>query len=185
MRLCLAISGAVILCLVFYLAVYFLIEKSFLEIKRKGVMISDIPTMFIIIILFLWAVFYGYRFLLDKGNISVYWNYILICGMAVLSIFDIYTKKVPNKILLILLIIWAVFIGIQMIVNMDYLIRIVLSSVIAAAVAGVVFFLTYFLSKKKLGMGDVKLSLIMGLYIGEERIFAALLYGALLCCVYS
>ncbi|MBQ1281695.1 MAG: hypothetical protein IIY16_05580, partial [Oscillospiraceae bacterium] len=54
-----------------------------------------------------------------------------------------------------------------------------------ALIAGAVFFLCYLISGRQLGGGDVKLSLVMGLYLTGARVMGAVTYGVVLCCIYT
>ncbi|MCL1999407.1 MAG: A24 family peptidase [Turicibacter sp.] len=63
--------------------------------------------------------------------------------------------------------------------------QIPINSAIGAAAMGIFFLITYYLSKRTLGGGDVKLSFVLGLSLGINLIFSAVLYGLIICAVFS
>lgn len=127
---------------------------------------------------------------------------IIIVGMGILSITDYYKKTVPNKIILILLVIWLVITGVWFLTDYVFpqnaadaanqgsistqpLLGHIGWSVIGAVVAGLIFLLCYVISKGKLGAGDVKLSAVMGLYLTAMKVIGAILYGCIICLIVS
>lgn len=112
-------------------------------------------------------------------------NVILLWALAVLSVIDHKKQVIPNKILIALLILWIVVIGTTVLADIESGFYLIAQYVPGGAVSSVVFLLCYFLSKRQLGAGDVKLAILMGLYLGSQRALNAFLYGTVVCCIYS
>lgn len=105
--------------------------------------------------------------------------------LSVLTITDLRDKKIPNKILLIMLGIWIIISIIYLIIDVTIAVQLIIMSVSGMVFCGVVFLLGYFITKKKLGGGDVKLSAVLGLYFTIDKAFGVLLYGLILCSLIS
>lgn len=112
-------------------------------------------------------------------------DYVILLALAVLSVTDICKNLIPNKILVILLLLWTGIAGFGILDNFELGLAFVFQSLIGGIVAGLIFLLCYLLSRKQLGAGDVKLVFVMGLYLTGQLIIGAIFYGVVLCCVYS
>ncbi len=106
--------------------------------------------------------------------------------LYVFAVTDIRKKIIPNRLLLWMLGLYlplaaAVFLetGLE-----SGLKRLILSGM-GCVLMGGVFLIAYFLSRRQLGGGDVKLVALMGLYLTASRIMGAVFYGLLFCAVYS
>lgn len=105
--------------------------------------------------------------------------------LSVLTITDLREKRIPNKILLIMLGLWIVISIIYLLIDVTAAVEIIVMNVSGMIFCGVVFLLGYFITKKKLGGGDVKLSAVLGLYFTIDKAFGVLLYGLILCSLFS
>ncbi|MBQ5320071.1 MAG: prepilin peptidase [Oscillospiraceae bacterium] len=119
------------------------------------------------------------------GNYDFFRLFVITTGMALLCVTDMKEKKLPNKILGILLVIWLVMTSIFIITDFQPTISKVGTALFGCFFCLLTFGITYIISKKSLGGGDVKLSMLMGLYLGSERIVAAVLYGAVFSALFS
>ena len=59
------------------------------------------------------------------------------------------------------------------------------SVVLGVVFCALCFGIGYLLSKRTMGAGDVKLSLLMGLYLTGEYVVGAIVYGCLVGAIYS
>lgn len=109
----------------------------------------------------------------------------LIWGMAVLTVTDSIRHRIPNRLLLALLFVWAVIISLSVILDPAAGMALLPQSLAGGMVGGLIFLLCYILSGKQMGAGDVKLVFVMGLYLTGQRILGAVFYGSLLCCAWS
>lgn len=111
--------------------------------------------------------------------------YMGVLMLSVLTVTDITEKKIPNKVLLIMLGVWAVYIVINMAFGLYSALRLAAASLSGMVFNGIVFIIGYYITKKKLGGGDVKLAAVLGLFFTVEKSFGVLLYGLILCSLCS
>lgn len=110
---------------------------------------------------------------------------VLMVFLGIIAVTDITEKKIPNKILIIMLVVFVVITAVFLLTDLEMTIYKLMTALFAAVFSFVTFGLTFLISKKMLGAGDVKLSIIMGLYLGSERILGAILYGAVLSALFA
>lgn len=111
--------------------------------------------------------------------------YIMLAGMTVLCMTDYWEQVVPNKILLILLLLFVVILGVYALRDMDEVMGELPSVVLGLIFCAFCFGVGYMLSRRSMGAGDVKLSMLMGLYLTGEYVVGAVLYGCLVGAAYS
>lgn len=98
---------------------------------------------------------------------------------------DIKSRIIPNKILLIGLLIRCVLIAVEGLVSPGEVRYILLSSTVAAIVLFAGSILCRLISHDAIGFGDVKLLAFMGFCIQNDRIWGAMLLSAIISFVYS
>lgn len=121
----------------------------------------------------------------DKSIIELAFSFMLLWGMGVLTVTDYKKKAVPNKILLIILILWAVITAGSLIISIDLTLAMLTQAAIGGAVGGGMFLLSYLLTRGQMGAGDVKLAFLLGLCLGAPRVLMATLIGTVLCFLFS
>ena len=112
-------------------------------------------------------------------------NLCLSVFLTILAAVDLEYKRVPNRVLLVMLVVYALVAGIYIITDISNGLASIFVSAAGSLFAGVSFLLCYIISRRQLGGGDVKLAFLLGLYLGGGRIFGAIIYGILCCFVYS
>lgn len=123
---------------------------------------------------------------IPKGvTVEMILQYILICAMSVFALADAEHHFISNKLLRALCMAWIAIIGITIIIMTEYGLALMFRSFTGAIAGGLIFLLCYFLSRGQLGAGDVKLAFVMGLYLTGDMVIGAVLYGVVLCCIYS
>ena len=75
-------------------------------------------------------------------------NVIILWGLAVFSVTDHRNHVIPNKLLALLLMICAVVVGIDCLVDIESGIYLAGQCLLGGLISGIVFFVCYFLSKK-------------------------------------
>lgn len=128
----------------------------------------------------------GVFLLLKVGGLNAYTlllrSLLLVFGyIAAWS--DFKEKRVSNKLVLSMLIAWLILLVPQLFYHTELALATALSSVLGFLVAGILFLLVYFISRKGLGGGDVKLMATAGLYLGINGVFPAMLWGSILASV--
>ena len=96
----------------------------------------------------------------------------LLCGGYAASLTDLLERRVPNRLTAAL----ALYDTAQAAL-------IALNGLVGLVIAAVVMLAVYFVSRKGLGGGDVKLMCAAGLYLGYDGALTALLYGSVLAAV--
>ncbi len=112
-------------------------------------------------------------------------NLCLSVFLTILAAVDLEYKRVPNRVLLVMLVVYALVAGIYIITDISNGLASIFVSAAGSLFAGVSFLLCYIISRRQLGGGDVKLAFLLGLYLGGGRIFSAIIYGILCCFIYS
>lgn len=100
--------------------------------------------------------------------------------MIVLARIDQQKTIVPNKLLIAMLAVRAVLLVIEIASYPEYWKELLISSGGGLAAGLILFLIAYVLSRKSIGMGDVKLAAVLGWYLGISLIWWDLAVG--LCC---
>lgn len=104
---------------------------------------------------------------------------LLVLGYAA-AVKDFREQTVPNRLVLAMLGAWCMILVPQLFIHPETGLSLLLSGAVGALFAGVVFLTVYFVSRRGLGGGDVKLMTVFGLYLGLDGVVPAMLYGTLL-----
>ncbi len=179
------VLGSVLITIIFYIGLLITDKVLLLNIKRKEGTIVSFPVIATGILTFLGWFIICINGQIYRSIIELSLVFFLVCGMAVLNVIDIEKHIIPNLVLKVMLLFWSVIVGITIILDTGAGITLACQALAGGIMGGTVFFLCYVLSGKRLGAGDVKLVFVMGLYLTGQRIMGALLYGVLLCCIYS
>lgn len=98
---------------------------------------------------------------------------------------DLKVKKIPNKLILLMLGIRALGIVGQIIQCPSLWLNIVLTSVIGMLVGGVIILVCYFISRGGIGVGDLKMFATIGFYFGLPGVLEIMMYALFLACIVS
>ena len=98
-------------------------------------------------------------------------------------LFDIHTKRIPNTLVLIMIVGWLVLIIPVLLSDVSIGIGLLIDSVYGVLIGGGLFLLVYILSKKGLGGGDVKYMAVVGLYLGFLKTTHAILFGTVIAAL--
>ena len=101
------------------------------------------------------------------------------------AIFDIKTRKIPNKLVLLMLSVWVVFMAVYVIIDIKAAATAIVQALVSCAAAGVFFLVIYLISRKGLGGGDVKLAAVMGLYLTLTRLMPVLFLTSVITALVS
>ena len=107
---------------------------------------------------------------------------ILIFGY-VAAVIDYMTKRIPNKLVLVMLAVWAVIASLMLFFDTDAALGYLMDSAIGFLVGGGMFLLVYIISRKGLGGGDVKFMAAAGLYLGLGGTVMTILCGTILAAL--
>lgn len=95
--------------------------------------------------------------------------------MGPIAYVDLKEQRIPNKFVLLGLIYWAALIPLEYIMGTPMLRYVILSEIIAAAAMFAAAMLCRVCVKGSIGAGDIKLFLVMGLFLGLDGIWSAVL----------
>lgn len=109
----------------------------------------------------------------------------MLAGMTFFCMTDYWEQIVPNRMLLILLLLYGILLGWQGVRDLDALLWRLPSIVLGLLFCMLSFGLGYLISHGSMGAGDVKLALVMGLYLTGEYVVGAVLYGCIAGAVFS
>lgn len=96
------------------------------------------------------------------------------------SLGDIREKRVPNKLVALMALCWGIILVPLLFMRKQEAVPLLISGCIGSALAGILFFIVYLLSRKGLGGGDVKFMMAAGLYLGFSGVLPVMLAGSIL-----
>lgn len=180
-----AIFTAGMVTAAFYGLQYIVEQKMDVGFRHKGKWITDFTVILTLFVTFVGTMAVGVIRLSQLGMTRYLLIAVLLCGLAVLTVTDCKKQMVPNKIILILLLLWTAIVGSTLIFDIETGFELLCRALGGGLISGLIFLLCYLFSRGQMGAGDVKLAFVMGLYLTGERIMGALFYGTVLCCIYS
>lgn len=98
---------------------------------------------------------------------------------------DLEKRIIPNKILLVMLGIRALLLAGDLLAYPTYAKELLISAFGGMLLGFLVFLLAYGLSRKSIGLGDVKLVAVLGFYLGMSLVWTVMVAGLLLAGIYS
>jgi prepilin signal peptidase PulO-like enzyme (type II secretory pathway) len=110
---------------------------------------------------------------------------LLMGGMEPIAYVDRREKRIPNGCLLYLIAVRLILFGVECFSYPSLIRENIIFTVGGAVVAGVVMFFAYVLSRHAIGMGDIKLLMVMGLYVGAQLTYLLLLAALILAACYG
>lgn len=122
------------------------------------------------------ATFQNYKFLL---------LYFMLIGMTIFCMTDYWERIVPNKILLLWLLIFGIIVGMWGLQDFEAFGQELPNIILGFVFCLIAFGMGYIIGRGSMGAGDVKLSFIMGLFLTGEYVVGAILYGCIISAVYS
>lgn len=185
MKILLGLLGACMEGLCFGCMMFFLEKKGRIVIQKKGRMATDKGVWAAGVSAAAIAAFFSIYRTKQIPLVFYFLTMVIIWGMSVLSVTDAKNKVIPNKFLLLLLVIWVVLISSYIIFQVEKGVALLALSAAGGLIGGLIFLLCYLLSRGQLGAGDVKLAVVLGLYLTGQRIVGAIFYGVLLCSIYA
>ncbi len=118
--------------------------------------------------------------IIDIVNTSVLIAVVWACAQT-----DRIWRIIPNRILIIGLVIRSLIIAIHSLLEPTTILQVLTGCLVAAVALFIVSLLCRLIDKNAIGFGDVKLLILMGLYLGTDRIWGAVLFSMLSAFVFS
>lgn len=104
----------------------------------------------------------------------------LLAVLWPIAVCDFSELRIPNKLILAGGIGWIILTVVELIVSRDTIVASLVNGGVGAAAVIVICVVCMLISKGSLGMGDLKLMLIMALFLGASQIFNAMLVSIFL-----
>lgn len=122
-----------------------------------------------------------YIFLAEEPLQYTLWKYIIILGVLwVIAYIDFKEQIIPNKYLLMAIIIRGIIFIIELITDLSGAVTTIIAEGLGSLILLSVCILIRFLSRKGLGMGDVKLFAVLPLFLGLVNGVRAFLYAMII-----
>lgn len=126
------------------------------------------------------------EFLLFSYSVPKILRYlILLEAMFLIAWIDYYERRIPNKILLVMLAARTLILIVEWLFVPSMGMALLISSAFGMLLGGGMFLLAHFLSRGGVGMGDVKLFAVIGWYVGVSSIMPLVFLTAVVSAVYS
>lgn len=110
---------------------------------------------------------------------------ILFFTLVLIAWIDQSSKRIPNKILLVLLEIRGVLLVLEWTIFSRFGMAVFASSLLGALLGGGMFLFAHFIAKGGVGMGDVKLFAVIGSYMGSGSIMTVIFLTVIVSAIYS
>ncbi len=123
--------------------------------------------------------------LFSYGVLKIIRYLILLAALFVIAWTDWHEKRIPNRILLLLLEIRGILLLLEWAAYPKYGFSLLLSALLGLLLGGGMFLLASGISRGGIGMGDVKLLAAVGSYMGSGSILAVIFLAVTASAVYS
>jgi len=110
---------------------------------------------------------------------------VLLPGLFVIAWIDQKSKRIPNKLLVALLILRSVILLLECVAYSNYWMTLLLTSLTGFLLGGGMFLVCYLIARGGIGAGDVKLFAVLGYYLGTGGVFGTAFFTVLFAAVYS
>jgi len=121
----------------------------------------------------------------DLSAVMLLLLYMVLVFMTVFCITDLWEKVVPNRILLIMILLGFCIIAFFAIKEADTVVYLLPSMVLGILFCMLTFGLTYVVSKGSLGSGDVKLAILLGIFLTSDYAVGTIFYGCVVSALFS
>lgn len=102
-----------------------------------------------------------------------YW--ILMYGLLLLALYDVKERVIPNRALLVMAGIRTILLGVECICFPALISEILISAAVGLIGGGFLFLLAEIISRKGIGMGDVKMIAVVGYFLGFRVLMSNLI----------
>lgn len=107
----------------------------------------------------------------------------LFWGIYLLAKVDYHEKKIPNKIVLVMLFFRLAFLAYEICANIEYWKTVLVYPFLGAAIGGAIMAVAMLISRKGVGMGDVKMFIVIGAFVGSTELLATMFYTFLISAI--
>lgn len=154
----------------------FICKAENMDVKEKNIYIKIYLLISLIFSIACCIVFANYNYELIKIISYI----VLINSLVLLAFIDYMQRIIPNKILLLMIVLRLLFITVEITLYNHMIYSILLSSFLGLVAGGVVFLLSALILKNSIGMGDVKLVAVIGFYVGIGNLFSCVMLSLII-----
>lgn len=147
--------------------------------KNKKFVVSSMMMVLVLSLLIVEFTVFDYLFLKIIRYIG------LLAGLFFLSWIDGETHKIPNTILLILLLFRGILLVLECCIYQSAVMTLLISALAGAMTGGVIFGICYLISRGGIGAGDVKLFIVIGFFTGSKAVMAIAFLAVCVAAIYS
>lgn len=157
-------------------------KKTFKDIVKSQV---NILIFFMIAYLFVSVVAVIMQRKKEIDSLFLVQSLLLWDGLCCIAVIDYNIKKIPNKLLIILILIRVIGILIESLIHTQNIASNLLSSLLGMFIGGFIMLTCMLLSRGGVGAGDMKLFAIIGLYFGLSGILSIMMYSLFFAAIFS
>lgn len=124
--------------------------------------------------------------LVGTGILNIYdglRSVLVISALLFAGLIDFKLMIIPNKLTLVLLGATVIVYAVELIITQKYIMHVLLEALLGCAVCFVIFFIGKLISRKGMGMGDIKLAAVMGLALGLNTSLGCLLWAMIIASI--
>lgn len=174
--------GIIIYTLILLLASCYYLKKRYCLGEKecvKEVVLNN--KKFVLLTMIVFIAIISFEIYCSLGQ-DIYWLPIMMrwstifWGTYLLAKVDYHEKKIPNVIILALIVIRIPFLVYELIISSEIWKSVLLYPVFGAAIGAGVILIAMILSRSGIGMGDVKMLLVIGLYVGSTEIIDTMFF---------
>lgn len=121
----------------------------------------------------------------NLSNVMLLLLYMVLVFMTVFCITDLWERVVPNRILLIMILLGFCVIAFFALKETDTVVYLLPSMVLGILFCMLTFGVTYVVSKGSLGSGDVKLAILLGVFLTSDYAVGTIFYGCVVSALFS
>lgn len=154
----------------------FICKAENMDVKEKNIYIKIYLLIILVFSIACCIVFANYNYELIKIISYI----VLINSLVLLAFIDYMQRIIPNKILLLMIVLRLLFITVEITLYNHMIYSILLSYFLGLVAGGVVFLLSALILKNSIGMGDVKLVAVIGFYVGIGNLFSCVMLSLII-----
>ena len=180
------IAAAAFLPIVYLGVLYYYRECFTQECNKKRRFLRSMPEIIVLVVSEAAVLRIWYSYTSGKlSGLMLLMLIIMLYGMTILCMTDYWEKVVPNRILLLWMMIWILVMGSYGVRDLNAMMRHMFGVILGLVFCMLSFGFCYLISKGNMGAGDVKLAVIMGRYLTGDYVVGAVFYGCILSAVFS
>ncbi len=180
------IAAAAFLPIVYLGVLYYYRQCFTQECNKKRRFLRSMPEIIVLVVSEAAVLRIWYSYTSGKlSGLMLLMLIIMLYGMTILCMTDYWEKVVPNRILLLWMMIWILVMGSYGVRDLNAMMRHMFGVILGLVFCMLSFGFCYLISKGNMGAGDVKLAVIMGMYLTGDYVVGAVFYGCILSAVFS